>query len=132
MALSNVVLCFILISAMCAANAQWPIPPYGQQYYHLQSLNRAVEAAKAMYETLAEEQTRAQHYYFGYHADANKQQEFITNKEQFEQGPFPPPVSKQGGGLVTDQQALEAEGDPNQPNRLYPQFGPGLAPGGPG
>ena len=129
MAMSIVALCFVLISAMCAANAQWPIPPYPQQY-HLQSLNRAVEAAKAMYEMLAEEQTRAQHYYFGYYANANK---FITNKQQFEQeGPFPPPISTQGGGWVTDQQALEAERDPNKPNAPYPQFAAPLADYGPG
>ena len=79
MVVLNIALCFVLVSAVCAASAQWPIP-YAQQY-HLQSLNRAVEAAKAMYETLAEQQAIAQHYYFGYHADANKQQEFITNKE---------------------------------------------------
>ena len=49
-----------------------------------------------------------------------------------EEGPFELPASQQGGGWVTDQQALEAKRDPNQPNDLYPQFAAGLREDGPG
>ena len=123
MAVSKITLCFVLICAVCAANAQ----VYTQQYY-LHSLNRAVEAAKAMYETLAEEQARVRYgYRCSYYAAANKQQ---GSEQQFR--PFYPPVSQQGGGWVTDQQVLEAERDPNKPTNLHQQYAAPLADGGPG
>ena len=75
MAMSSVAPYFVLICAVCAANAQWHI--YAQQYY-LQSLNRAVETAKAMYETLAEEKARTQYGYYQC-AAANKQQSSMNN-----------------------------------------------------
>ena len=166
MAVSNIALWFVLICAVCAVNARG----IHTQQYPLQSLNRAVEAAKAMYETLVEEQARAPYYLYP-NAAANMQQESFpderqSNQEAFveqslnrameaamamyetlakeqaraqyglqadnEEGPFEPPVSQQGGGWVTDQQALEAERDPNQPNDLYLQFAAPLADGGPG
>ena len=131
MAVSNITLCFVLICAVYAANAR----PMTVQEYHLQSLNRAVEAAKVMYETLAEEQAKAQYRY--YHNDAanmqqdsiaNMQQDFITKEQQYEQdGVFEQQSDQQGVPWMTDQQSSP----PNQ-QRIPGFFAAGLPEGGPG
>ena len=125
MAMTSVSLCLVLICAVYAANAQYVTA----QQFHLQSLNRAVEAAKAMYETLAEEQARAQYYYFYHHHSIPQQQsdqqqgrlvtdqQALEAKEEFLAGvpTFPRPMDKaiyQGGESVTNQQALEAKHEP--------------------
>ena len=117
MAMSSVALYFVLICAVCAANA-WPMTV---QQYHLQSLNRVVETAKAMYEMLAEEQVRAQYYHP--HVVADKQQEFTMNEKQSEQQG--PQLKQQRIPWETDQQAMEDEEEPNLGN---PQFLAGFSP----
>ena len=122
MAVSNIAPCFVLICAVYTANAR----PITVQQYHLQSLNRAVEAAKAMYETLAEEQARAQFYYQT--AAANMQQDSITKEQQYRQdGVFEQQSDQQGVPWITDQQ-----GPPPNKKHIPGFFAADLPEGGPG